>query len=841
MVNIDSLWGDDFSIKNTKEADLELLEKTKKPLKVVSSEKSLKSKKTSIEDKLAIIREEVLRILGGYAENTIVIKTKQQLIDYIDKSIQNGIISVDTETDNSLDPITCKLMGPCIYTPGQKNAYIPINHINYVTGERLDWQLTEEDVAEQFKRLENTPIIFHNGKFDYEVIKCTTGVPLKIYWDTMIGARMLNENEKAGLKEQYIAKIDPSIEKYDIEHLFSGIEYAIVDPEIFALYAATDAFMTYKLYEWQLKQFNLPDNKRIFDVFKNVEIPVITVAAQMELDGVEIDKEYATRLSEKYHKKSEELDKLIEIELKKYDSVIAQWRLTPDANYHPPKKAGSGEGKSKAEQLDDPVSISSPTQLAILIYDVLQYKSVDKKMPRGTGEDILVKLNEKYQIPLCDLILQKRGLEKLIGTYIDKLPECVSPKDGRLHAQFNQLGTDCITEDSAVVTSQGVLKITDIVGECVNGDYASFKYDLINENNEIEQTSHKIKFENVPTIKIKLANGFELEGTPNHPVRVLNQNISDFRNNKSKKIIAKMWGTKMWKQLKDISVGDLVLIDATPFKFNQDYIETKFDQSIQNITHKKSTRMPQYFNEDFAEFLGMMHSDGALKTNGGCCRVVLYNEHAEVIKRWEELCLKLFELNPISCYPKSNKIHGYYISGKKLEQLSSYFCTGKRNKQIPKEILISRDSVFYSYLRGCSLDSGYQGEKEELKYNFMSAFDCKAVQQRLLKSGIMSRIRLNVSEKNPNVSVIIPRDQMDKFISYTGTLFRKVEPKTTIKNLSTYHRYYQNQNLFAVPVKVINNSINTVYDFTLPETHSFIANGFICHNTGRFSSSNPNL
>ena len=47
MVNIDSLWGDDFSIKNTKEADLELLEKTKKPLKVVSSEKSLKSKKTS--------------------------------------------------------------------------------------------------------------------------------------------------------------------------------------------------------------------------------------------------------------------------------------------------------------------------------------------------------------------------------------------------------------------------------------------------------------------------------------------------------------------------------------------------------------------------------------------------------------------------------------------------------------------------------------------------------------------------------------------------------------------------------------------------------------------------
>lgn len=675
MVNIDSLWGDDFSIKNTKEADLELLEKTKKPLKVVSSEKSLKSKKTSIEDKLAIIREEVLRILGGYAENTIVIKTKQQLIDYIDKSIQNGIISVDTETDNSLDPITCKLMGPCIYTPGQKNAYIPINHINYVTGERLDWQLTEEDVAEQFKRLENTPIIFHNGKFDYEVIKCTTGVPLKIYWDTMIAARMLNENERAGLKEQYIAKIDPSIEKYDIEHLFSGIEYAIVDPEIFALYAATDAFMTYKLYEWQLKQFNLPDNKRIFDVFKNVEIPVITVAAQMELDGVEIDKEYATRLSEKYHKKSEELDKLIETELKKYDSVIAQWRLTPDANYHPPKKAGSGEGKSKAEQLDDPVSISSPTQLAILIYDVLQYKSVDKKMPRGTGEDILVKLNEKYQIPLCDLILQKRGLEKLIGTYIDKLPECVSPKDGRLHAQFNQLGTDCITEDSAVVTSQGVLKITDIVGECADGDYIPFKYDLINENNEIEQTSHKIKFENVPTIKIKLANGFELEGTPNHPIRVLTNS----------------W-QPIWKTLDKITTEDSVIIDCQPYLF--------------------------YYN-------------------------------------------KLHDIN----------VGNNFIFENKFEAIK------------------------------CS--------------------------QWLLKLGILCGII--VCDKLYKVAVPEP--------------YKKMVDKLFTTNIDIFNFAYDvvTSDLFCIKVNSMSQGINTVYDFTLPETHSFIANGFICHNTGRFSSSNPNL
>ena len=442
----DSLWGEEFNLpdlKSSKESDKQLLEKANKSLKV-STDKSLKSKKVSIEEKLAIIKEEVIRKLGVYVKNTVVIKTKEQLIEYIDKAIENGIIALDTETDNSLDPLTCKLMGPCIYTPGMKNAYIPINHMNYLTEEKFPWQITEEEFAEQLNRLIKAKVkfIFHNAKFDYEVIKCTCKVDLPIFWDTLIGARMLNENEKAGLKEQYITKIDPSIEKYDIEHLFSGILYAIVDPDIFALYAATDAFMTYKLYEWQVEQFKKKDNAKIYKIFKDVEIPIIKVAAKMELDGIEIDKDYSQRLSIKYHKLSDDLDKKINDELGKYAQTIIKWRLTDDANYHPPKKTGEGEGKSKSEQLEDPVSVASPTQLAILLYDVLGLKPVDKKMPRGTGEDILKKISERDKLPLCDLILEKRGIEKLIGTYIDKLPEVVSPVDNRLHAHFNQLGTD---------------------------------------------------------------------------------------------------------------------------------------------------------------------------------------------------------------------------------------------------------------------------------------------------------------------------------------------------------------------------------------------------------------
>lgn len=438
-MTLDSLWGDDFVIKETPKQAKKVIEKIKQPKTDVKSVKrAVSSKKLSIEDKLKLITEEVNRILGRYESNTQVIATYADLVSYIDKSIENKVIAIDTETNNSLDPITCKIMGGCIYTPGCKNAYIPINHTT-LTGERLDWQITENQLAEQFSRLieAKTDIIMHNGKFDYEVIKCTCGVELPITWDTMIGAKVLDENERsAGLKQQYIDKIDPSIEKYSIDHLFSDIEYAVVDPNVFALYAATDSYMTYKLYEWQLAKFNDPDLSRLFDMFKRIEMPLVPVVAEMELAGVDFDIEYDERLSKKYHKKLDELDSKIADELEKLKPQIDIWRLSSDANYKPAKKNGAGEGKSKNEQLSDPINVASPTQLAILLYDILGIKAVDKKNPRGTGEDIL----ERIQHPLAKLLLERRGLMKLITAFIDSLPTWVNPKTGRIHCHFNAYG-----------------------------------------------------------------------------------------------------------------------------------------------------------------------------------------------------------------------------------------------------------------------------------------------------------------------------------------------------------------------------------------------------------------
>lgn len=443
---IDSLWGEEFEISEktkTKEI-IQKIKKEKTSSKEISTEKIVKSKKISLDNKLNLITQEVIRVLGKQTDNILCIKDLDTFHSYIDKCIKNNIVAIDTETNNSLDPVTCQLMGLCLYTPNEKQVYIPVNHRDHVTKEKFSWQITEKDIKNELQRLidAKTYSILHNGKFDYEVLKCTCDVIINIDWDTMIGAKLLDENEhSAGLKQQYIDKIDPSQEKYSIDDLFSNIEYADVDPDIFSYYAATDSLMTYKLYKWQRDQFNLKENSRLLSLANTVEMPLVKVIAEMELAGMEVDIDYSKLLSDKYHKNLDKVDNEISIELSKIKSKIDSWRLTPEANAKTKKRNGDDGGKSKSEMLQDPINLSSPTQLAILFYDVLKCPVVNKKTPRGTGEEDLKAIKNILKLSLCDLLLERRELVKLLTTYIDAIPELAKRwPDGRVRTHFNQYG-----------------------------------------------------------------------------------------------------------------------------------------------------------------------------------------------------------------------------------------------------------------------------------------------------------------------------------------------------------------------------------------------------------------
>ena len=404
------------------------------------SKTATKTVKGGISGRIAEIKAMVETNLGKFKDDYLIINELESLKSYLSKCVENNVISIDTET-TGLDPLQDQLVGICIYTPNEKAAYIPLNHKSYITGAKSNNQLDMKLVKSEFEKLlkSKLDIIMFNACFDIRVLR--NGLGLKdIYctWDCYLAERLMNENEPhRGLKPVHNKYcLEGKGDAFSFDALFNGITFDLIPILIAYLYAAHDAVITYELYEFQ-KPYLIPGNELCKEyeledvawVFYNIEMPCIKVVADMEDTGVGFDVEYCAKLSEKYGKiMDEKLQKFEEL-CSLYQTEIDTYRL-----------------KHIDSKLSNPINISSPTQIAILLYDVLKVQSVDKKSPRGTGEEILIKIADKEKgssiSNLCKSILEYREVAKLMSTYIDKMPECVNPKDGRIHCKFNQYGAD---------------------------------------------------------------------------------------------------------------------------------------------------------------------------------------------------------------------------------------------------------------------------------------------------------------------------------------------------------------------------------------------------------------
>lgn len=384
-------------------------------------------------ERISTINAMVAKNLGKYAEQYETIRDTAKLKQFFDKVIENGIAALDTET-NSLDPITCTIAGFSMYTPGMKAIYVPLHHVSYVTGVEVNDQVSVENVKEQFLRLLNAGVkfIFFNAKFDIRVIEHQIGVRLPAYWDCYLGARLLNENEGAGnnglkaLHKKYV--LHGEGDAFAFDSLFSGIPFTHIPIKTGYLYAARDAEITYELYEFQ-RPFLTEDDpvcqkrglQKMAKLFREVEMPCVSVVVDMENNGICFDFNKAQELSEKYNRQ-------LKVKKQTFYDICAQYKPEID-NY---------KARNTNHKLSDPINIDSPTQLAILLYDILQVGVIDKKTPRGTGEEILKRIN----LPLCQSILDYREVAKLLSTYIDKMDKVVNPKTHRIHCSFNQIGAD---------------------------------------------------------------------------------------------------------------------------------------------------------------------------------------------------------------------------------------------------------------------------------------------------------------------------------------------------------------------------------------------------------------
>ena len=258
-----------------------------KASKTVTATPTIKGGK-SLYDRISTIVAIVNTKLGKYAEKYELLRDEESVIDYFDAIIKYGKGAIDTETD-SLDPITTTLAGVCLYVPGRKAAYIPMHHISYVTGVQSANQVDDEIVRKCLERCNEAGVewVFHNAKFDIRVCKNQLGVKLKAWWDTQLAGSCLNENESHKLKDlhlKYCASQDD--ESLTYEKLFEGIPFTYVPITTGYLYAAGDPLKTWELMEFQQKYLTEEKLPGPYNVFRNIEMPTISVVVDMEDRGI---------------------------------------------------------------------------------------------------------------------------------------------------------------------------------------------------------------------------------------------------------------------------------------------------------------------------------------------------------------------------------------------------------------------------------------------------------------------------------------------------------------------------------------------------------------------------
>lgn len=421
------------SARKTQEAQKKALEMLSKK----SSKKQVaKVVPKSISGKVQLAKEMSKEVFADKLDRLELLDNENKIREYIDCAITNGIIAVDTET-NGLDRIDGKIAGVCLYTPGQKGVYIPVRHESFMTGIELKTNVSKEFMKDQFERMNKSNIkyVLHNAKFDMHILWWMLGIKIIPYWDTQIGSQLLNENEPHKLKvlyKKYVDNADENSKVASFNSLFKGIEFNKVPPDVAYMYASFDPIMTYELYQFQYNFIDINGKyckekglERVAEVFRNIEMPLIQVVFEMECTGVKIDTDLAEKLKAQYTKHKDAAEVKFNLEIDKLNDKFDKLMIKNPAAYNKLFKDGIRK-----------VSISSPTQLAILFYDVLEFESPDKKSPRGTGEAILKSFNH----PLVDSILEYRSMSKLLSTYIEAIPQHIAKRDNRLHANFNQYG-----------------------------------------------------------------------------------------------------------------------------------------------------------------------------------------------------------------------------------------------------------------------------------------------------------------------------------------------------------------------------------------------------------------
>jgi len=328
-------------------------------------------------------------------ENYFLFKDENEIKNWLEKADEIGEFSIDTET-TSLDAHQADLVGISLcYKPGY-SGYIPLSHNS---GKNLD-ALKVLKILKPYLEDRSIKKIGQNIKFDY-IVFFKRGIKIRSIEDTMLMSYVLdagrNRHNLDTLAEIHLQHKNISFK----EIVGTGkkqLNFSEVDIALAKDYAAEDSDITLRLYKIFLNNLR---SEKLLQIYENFEKPMVEILAQMEINGVKIDNKFLAKLSEKFGKKIQKLEKDIFV-------------LT----------------KSK-------FNIGSTKQLGEILYNQLKISSLKrtKKGSFATSASVLEDLAFKgHKLP--KLILEWRQITKLKNTYSDSLQEHLNPKSKRIHTSF---------------------------------------------------------------------------------------------------------------------------------------------------------------------------------------------------------------------------------------------------------------------------------------------------------------------------------------------------------------------------------------------------------------------
>ena len=358
---------------------------------------------------------------AAFSEGFETITDERKLIAVIDRIKSVKKLCIDLET-TGLDQFADVIVGYALATEPGRAYYVPVRHIAEekaaVSGDIFDsntddnehddqenialigQQLSPERVLKLLEPILTNPEINklgHNLKYDALMLR-NAGVNMAgIAFDSMLASYLLDPSGRShSLKAVaghllgiHFKTYEDIVGKGKKQICFDSVPIATATQ-----YACMDVDMVLRIQDILTEQLK---SQNLWDVFMDLEMPLVDVLIEMEYNGVAIDENLLKKLSITMSEKENEI-------LAHVQSI---------------------SGKE--------INLKSPKQVAELLFDDLGLEQVKK---RSTDISVLEELENEHQV--VPLIIEYRQLSKLTGTYVDALPALIKKKTGRIHTSFNQ-------------------------------------------------------------------------------------------------------------------------------------------------------------------------------------------------------------------------------------------------------------------------------------------------------------------------------------------------------------------------------------------------------------------